>query len=135
MVEPGEHLARCMVYIALNMVRCGVVSHPREWPWCGYTEHMGVRKRNCVVDQEAVCRLLNGATPETFRRFYEERVAERIARDQIEREALWTQSIAVGSQPYVERISGCLTGRQKLNITPEGDSWVILESPPPYRTF
>jgi hypothetical protein len=22
--------------IELNMVRCGVVSHPREWPWVGY---------------------------------------------------------------------------------------------------
>jgi putative transposase len=27
-VETGEHLARCLVYIDLNMVRAGVVTHP-----------------------------------------------------------------------------------------------------------
>jgi len=30
-VETGEHLLRCLVYIDLNMVRVGVVSHPSEW--------------------------------------------------------------------------------------------------------
>lgn len=30
-VETGEHLLRCIVYIDLNMVRAGVVSHPSDW--------------------------------------------------------------------------------------------------------
>mgnify|MGYP002066028916 CR=1 FL=1 len=30
-VENGEHLMKCLVYIDLNMVRAGVVSHPSEW--------------------------------------------------------------------------------------------------------
>ena len=31
-VDSDKYLARCMVYIDLNMVRAGVVSHPGEWP-------------------------------------------------------------------------------------------------------
>ena len=27
-VERGEHLARCLIYVDLNMVRAGVVAHP-----------------------------------------------------------------------------------------------------------
>lgn len=30
-VETGEHLARCLVYVDLNMVRAGVVEHPAGW--------------------------------------------------------------------------------------------------------
>ncbi|MGE4344011.1 MAG: hypothetical protein AB7F20_06950 [Geoalkalibacter sp.] len=30
-IESGEHLLRCLVYIDLNMVRAGAVSHPQEW--------------------------------------------------------------------------------------------------------
>ena len=37
-IEAGEHLLRCLVYVDLNMVRCGVVSHPGQWPHGGYNE-------------------------------------------------------------------------------------------------
>jgi REP-associated tyrosine transposase len=30
-IEADEHLHRCLIYIDLNMVRAGVVSHPVEW--------------------------------------------------------------------------------------------------------
>jgi putative transposase len=30
-IEADEHLRRCLVYIDLNMVRAGVVTHPSEW--------------------------------------------------------------------------------------------------------
>jgi putative transposase len=32
-IQPGGHLMRCMVYIGLNMRRCGMVRHPREPQW------------------------------------------------------------------------------------------------------
>jgi len=34
-VDSEMYLARCMIYIDLNMVRAGVASHPVDWPWCG----------------------------------------------------------------------------------------------------
>ena len=37
-VQTDSHLARCMVYIDLNMVRAGVVTHPSQWLHGGYRE-------------------------------------------------------------------------------------------------
>ncbi len=44
-VDSGVYLARCVVYVDLNMVRAGAVSHPRDWRWCGYHELSGSRRR------------------------------------------------------------------------------------------
>jgi len=32
-VQTGRHLARCLFYIDLNMVRAGAVGHPSEWSY------------------------------------------------------------------------------------------------------
>ena len=37
-IETGEHLWRCLVYVDLNLVRAGAVEHPSEWKWSGYHE-------------------------------------------------------------------------------------------------
>src|SRR6478752_2933299 len=43
LVEEGRYLWRCLCYIELNMVRAGVVRHPREWEWVGFHEIMRQR--------------------------------------------------------------------------------------------
>ncbi len=45
LVEEGRYRWRCLCYIELNRVRCGVVSHPQGWEWVGYHEIMGHRRR------------------------------------------------------------------------------------------
>jgi putative transposase len=52
-VEGGGYLWGCLVYIELNVVRCGVVKHPRDWEWVGYHEIVGAprgapRSRRCA---------------------------------------------------------------------------------------
>jgi REP element-mobilizing transposase RayT len=37
-VQTDEHLAKCLVYIDLNMVRTGLVQHPSEYCISGYNE-------------------------------------------------------------------------------------------------
>jgi REP element-mobilizing transposase RayT len=49
-VEADSHLAQCMVYIDLNMVRAGAVVHPSEWPFCGYNEIQNPRLRYSLID-------------------------------------------------------------------------------------
>jgi putative transposase len=49
-VETGAHLARCLVYVDLNMVRAGVVPHPAGWESAGHREiqsppHRGFQQR------------------------------------------------------------------------------------------
>jgi hypothetical protein len=39
-----------MVYIDTNMVRAGVVSHPSMWPFSGYNQIQGPRKKNILID-------------------------------------------------------------------------------------
>jgi putative transposase len=57
-VESGEHLARCVAYVDLNMVRAGVVAHPREWTASGYHEIQGLRQRYRIVDRVALAEAL-----------------------------------------------------------------------------
>jgi REP element-mobilizing transposase RayT len=47
-VEHSAHLFRCLVYIDLNMVRAGVVTHPSEWPFSGHGGIQEPRQRYCV---------------------------------------------------------------------------------------
>src|SRR6266540_2384750 len=49
-VERNEHLISCLVYIDLNMVRAGVVSHPAEWEMNGYNGIQSPPKRYGVID-------------------------------------------------------------------------------------
>ena len=37
-VQTDQHLAQCITYIDLNMVRAGVVDHPSDWDVCGFNE-------------------------------------------------------------------------------------------------
>jgi putative transposase len=43
-------LWECLCYIELNLNRCGVVCHPREWDWLGYHEIVGLRRRYRLID-------------------------------------------------------------------------------------
>jgi putative transposase len=104
LVEEGRYLWECLCYVELNMVRCGVVAHPREWEWVGYHEIMGERKRYRVVDVERLCWRLQVGDVEEVRKNLEVSLAERIASDEMRRQECWTESLAVGSREYVKRM-------------------------------
>ena len=57
-VDTDEHPARCFTYIDLNMVRAGVVDHPRYWLDAGYHEIQQPPARYRIIDREALCGLL-----------------------------------------------------------------------------
>jgi putative transposase len=135
MIEEGPHLWNCMVYIDLNMVRAGVVAHPAQWPWCSYGEWMGQRRRYGVVDPNECLRVLGGATLAEFRANYDAMINIRLAKDVMAREPQWTESIAVGSQGYVEAIGQTVNHRQRLNYSRVGENlWVLREDlPMPFR--
>ena len=46
------------VYVDLNMVRAGVVAHPRQWAAGGYHEIQGHRHRYRIVDRVALAEAL-----------------------------------------------------------------------------
>ncbi len=57
-IDSGKHLARCLVYVDLNMVRAGVVTHPRQRPTCGYREIQKPPRRFAIVDRDALAEVL-----------------------------------------------------------------------------
>ena len=67
-VQSNEHLVRCMVYIDLNMVRAGVVSHPEQWKTGGYHETLNPKQRGSRIDLEGLRDLLEFASIEEMQK-------------------------------------------------------------------
>ncbi|MCJ7642491.1 MAG: transposase, partial [Desulfobacterales bacterium] len=65
-VETDSHLSKCMAYVDLNMVRAGVVSHPSEWPFCGYHEIQSPRQRYSLIDYESLIDLFDIQSMDEF---------------------------------------------------------------------
>jgi len=138
MIEEELHAWNCMAYVELNMVRAGKVAHPAQWPWCSYGEWVGERRRYRVIDTKESLRVLGGATLGEFRANYDALIVSRLAKDSMAREPQWTESIAVGSQAFVEAIGQTVRCRQRLESSPIGDNvWVLrdLPLPAPSRTL
>jgi putative transposase len=107
-IETGEHLVNCLTYIDLNMVRAKVVNHPGDWPFGGYYELQQLRERfrNQLVDWRALLPLLGMKSLESLRDARAEWVAKECRAGRLERDAKWTESVAVGSREYTGIIMG-----------------------------
>ena len=133
LVESGAYLWRCLVYIELNMVRCGVVGHPRQWPWVGYHEIMGARRRYRLLDLERLCWRVGAASLEELRNNLEESLEQTIAQDRMKRESCWTESLAVGSHGFLERIQPLILSRRETEtVETDFKLWALNETPTPY---
>jgi len=109
-IEEGEHLLRCLVYIDLNMVRAGVVTHPSMWPFCGYNEIQNPRKKNVLINHEKLLDLLGMNSHESMRVYYKGWIEESLGSRESLRDEKWTDSVAVGSKVFVERLKSFLIG-------------------------
>lgn len=132
LVDGVRHLRNCIRYIDLNMVRAGVVAHPREWAWCGYHELVGDRKRFRLVDRDRLMEALgDGVDHESFSGSYATAIDEACHRGGLTREPMWTEAMAVGSESFVRRIEETLKNRRSSEIA-EGSAsagaWVLRET-------
>ena len=134
-VETGAHLARCLVYIDMNMVRAGVVEHPARWEVSGYHEIQRPRRRYGIVDHQGLADALGVELPalaQTHREWIEEAL---LGREQ-QRQGLWTESVAVGSREFVVEVQRKLGARAlHREIEPAGDLHVLREEPAAYGAF
>lgn len=135
LVDTGTYLQRCQTYIELNMVRCGVVSHPQEWEWVGYHEIMGRRQRYRLLDLDRLCWRLGAGSLAELKENHQRMLQERMARDQV-REPYWSDAVALGRSSFVEGIKPLILSRAELEIreVQEG-TWVLKEEPIPYGPF
>ncbi|MGB7951234.1 MAG: hypothetical protein WCH75_26430 [Candidatus Binatia bacterium] len=103
-----EHLHRCLIYIDLNMVRAGVVSHPVEWGHSGYREIQEPPKRYAVIDLEGLAAMCGFTNPRDFQRAHREWIEQAMENGGAPREDRWSEALAVGSLAFVERVKNNL---------------------------
>ena len=105
-VETGHHVSRCLFYLDMNMVRAGVVAHPREWRFGGYHELSGNRKRYRIIDQDRLLGFVAIPDVSAFRAWHEATLAELCLQSELPREPHWSQAFAVGSRPWLRQLAG-----------------------------
>jgi putative transposase len=127
-VDSDHYLAKCLVYIDLNMVRAGVVSHPVEWQVCGYRELQQPPVRYRILDWNALMRLLGIRDPMTLQNTRAAWVDEALRAESLQRDGAWTESLAVGSQAFVRgfQVSSGLRAGHRL-IVHERDRYQLRE--------
>ena len=106
---------------------------PAGWEWLGYHEIMGDRRRYRLLDLERLCWRLATVDVGELRRNLEAGLGDAIARGEVKREAIWTESLAVGSAGFVETIKPMILTRRETEVVELGDGVSVLREPPsPY---
>jgi len=101
-VQTDHHLIRCLSYIDLNMVRARVVSHPREGEISGYHEIQNPRQRKGIIDHDKLCELVGKTTIERLQHAHNIWIDD--ACKQSRRDPVWTESVAVGDERFLENL-------------------------------
>ena len=135
MIDGGDHLWACLKYIELNMVRAGVVRHPREWEWTAWHELVGDRERYRLIDRTALMARLEGVSWGRFRKVYAEMIDEAVhPPDRLCREEQWTESIGVGRAAFVAGLEVALDNENRCGklerVNRKGGTWILKETGP-----
>ena len=133
-VESGSHLIQCLVYIDLNMVRAGVVAHPREWPYSGYNEIQTPRERYGLIDHGRLMDLTGVKSQQDFKELHRSWIDEGVAKGNPFRDDRWTESLAVGGEAFVKEIQEALgvraSGRSVISV---GEQQQLRDLQQPYN--
>lgn len=137
-VESGTHLLRCIAYINLNMVRAGAVADPADWHECGYREIQMDRPRRQIIDRGLLANLVGASDIVQLRRIFRDTMADSLINGKNGRDSRWTESLAIGSQQFVNAFSESLGKRsrgkhivsaQNKNDSAEAEPYVLREPP------
>ena len=135
-VETNKHLAQCSVYIDLNMVRAGVVKHPSEWPFCGYHEIQKPKERYALIDYRGLKETFGFREIDEFTESYRGWIDDELTKVRRFRDPKWTESIAVGSESFVNSTKELLgadgIGRK---VREREDTFELREHTIPYNAI
>lgn len=132
-VKTDHHLIMCLAYIDLNMVRAGVVQHPEEWRFGGYTEIQNPKQRYAIVNRRELADLLGIKDDEQLLESHWQWVEEILKGESNKRDSKWTESIAVGDKRFVldtkTKLGAKAVGRK---VAGEKGNYELKESQVPY---
>lgn len=129
-VDTEGYLARCLVYIDLNMVRAGAVFHPAQWDVCGYRERQDPPERYRIIDLPALRELLGIHDPGVLQRAHAGWIEEALKTEDCGREKIWSESLAVGSREFVARFQTELGVKGYHREILQYDDYYRLGEPP-----
>ncbi len=125
-VSSDHHLAACMRYIDLNMVRAGVVRHPEEWPESGFCAIQQPRQRYRTIDIPELMQLFQCRELTALQALLRAQVDAALEGGRLlQREPSWTEALAIGGKEYVETFRTALdtnAGRRSVVVTEHGGS-------------
>ncbi|MBU0942905.1 MAG: transposase [Proteobacteria bacterium] len=136
-VQIEGHLAKCLVYIDLNMVRAGMVQHPSEYCVAGYNEIQHPPKRYSIIDRISLRKLCAVKDENCLRKEHGEWVETELKNKACRRNPLWSEAVAVGSERYIQDIHKRLGGRGvgRSMVSDNKDTIALKEPRPPYSTL
>jgi putative transposase len=103
-IDNEQYLIQCLVYIDMNMVRAGIVQHPGNWSHGGYMEIQSPPIRYSIIDLKTLMQLTDMSTLAQLQRAHRDWINTILLNEPGLREACWSESIAVGSQQFVESV-------------------------------
>jgi hypothetical protein len=84
------------------MVRAGECKHPSEWAESGYHELIGKRQRYRIVNTAQLLECLSHkGEKEEFKKWYDRTLEDYIKCNYHAREAMWTESLAIGKKEWL----------------------------------
>ena len=106
-------MARCLVYIDLNMVRANAISHPSEWTDSGYQDIQYPLERYCVIDLHELAKLFNCNSVTDFQQQHRQWVEEALCGEKNLRDSRWSESLGFGSEGYIDSLKIQLSARSR----------------------
>ena len=111
------------------MVRAGVVSHPASWPYGGYVEIQKPRDRYVRIDHSRLLNLLNLQRLDQLQTIRQLAVDEALKETQLQRNPIWTESVAVGTEHYLGEMKEKLKIRNPRRKVTEIEDDLCLREP------
>jgi putative transposase len=90
------------------MVRAGVVDHPSKWPHGGYNEIQAPRRKNVIIAYDRLRELAGFKDYDAFASAHRKWVQSALEEIDNKRQSRWTESVAVGSKPFIQRIKNAM---------------------------
>lgn len=103
-IDTNEYLARCLVYIDMNMVRAGIVTHHCMWKHSAFHEIQSPPKRYRIINRITLASLLGLKDEARLQAHHKEWVDDALKRNNVQRQEIWSKGIAVGSRNFVESV-------------------------------
>lgn len=128
-VMQNDYLLQCLVYIDLNMVRAGVVSHPSLYSYCGYNEIIKPPLRYGLIDIEGLTHYCGFNDRDQFIESYKSWINKACEEKGMPKDLQWSESIAVGSEEFINGIREKLGVRVKSRHIQQHESCYLLKEP------